>query len=157
SSSNSLNRNRDLHCRRAVSADASSAKSGRPSAPIFGLDEPGLEIHRGCGEKSLRTHDHDFGNSRRRVRVVRLSGDSPPGEQSMKLRIITSVAAAAALALSLSACQKKADDTATSTTTATDSAAPAATGNDASATAPADNTAAGNTAAMTTTTPPATA
>src|SRR5262249_46995224 len=94
-------------------------------APL-GLEEPGLEIHRGCGEKSLRTNDHDFGNSRSRVRVVLLSGDSPPGEQSMNVRIITTVAAAAALALSLSACQKKEEAAAPAADSSATAAAPAA-------------------------------
>src|SRR3954447_5109164 len=48
----------------------------RPTPPRLQavLEEAGLEIHRRCGEKSPRTHDHDFGNSRSRVRVVRCRG-----------------------------------------------------------------------------------
>src|SRR5581483_2785436 len=134
--------------------------SRRPSGrPLAGLEDPGLEIHLGCGEKALRANDHDFGNSRSRVRVVLLSGDSPPGEQSMNVRILTSVAAVAALALSLSACQKKADEASTSAPAADSSSTAASTAStppaaDASATAaaPATPPAEGSTAAA----PPAT-
>src|SRR4051794_490199 len=41
---------------------------------LGGLEDAAAEIHRGCGKKSPRTHDHDFGNSRSRVRVVRCRG-----------------------------------------------------------------------------------
>jgi hypothetical protein len=129
----------------------------RRAAPYGDLEEARGEIHRLRDEKSRPIEDHDFENSRSRVRVPDCRGIVLQGSRSMKLRIITSVAVAAGLALSLSACQKKADETApaadaaaTSADAAADSAAAAA---DAAAMPPADATVP---PADTTTTTPAT-